>query len=145
MTSPEMSTVQLQQARAQHRHVIAASLLVMLASFLLTLDSQGRVSVPGTSCSLPVFCISRLFMQLECPGCGLTRSFVAFAHGDWQRAWEFHRLGWLLFLLVAGQIPYRWQLLRAGATHRPWRAAQLIEGAIFIAVLINWAGDVITR
>jgi len=42
-----------------------------------------------------------MFLQwtgLPCPGCGLTTSFSWLAHGQWQKAFEVHPLGPLLFL-----------------------------------------------
>jgi hypothetical protein len=49
----------------------------------------------------------------DCLGCGLTRSFTYTAEGALSAAFERHRLGPPLFLLVLAQIPYRlWALLR---------------------------------
>jgi len=40
-----------------------------------------------------VICPFRRLWGIPCPGCGLTRSFVAFAHGCWSDAFRFHLLG----------------------------------------------------
>ena len=41
----------------------------------------------------PPLCPFRWATGLPCPGCGLTRSVVALAHGDLSGAWFFHPLG----------------------------------------------------
>jgi Protein of unknown function (DUF2752) len=46
-------------------------------------------------------CPSRLFFSIECPFCGLTRSFVALAHGRPGEAWAHHPAGPLLFAALA--------------------------------------------
>lgn len=33
-------------------------------------------------------------LHIQCPGCGLTRAWIAFLHGDWRGALQYH----LLFL-----------------------------------------------
>jgi hypothetical protein len=38
-------------------------------------------------------CYFRRFSGLPCPGCGLTRSVVAMAQGDWRLALAFHPFG----------------------------------------------------
>lgn len=42
-------------------------------------------------------CWSRLLFGALCPGCGLTRSFVALAGGSLAEAWSLNRMGPLLF------------------------------------------------
>ena len=41
----------------------------------------------------PSFCPFKLFTGLPCPGCGLTRSAVAFLHGDPSTSLFYHPLG----------------------------------------------------
>ncbi len=41
----------------------------------------------------PSFCPFRMWSGLPCPGCGLTRSVVALAHGDLAASLYFHPLG----------------------------------------------------
>lgn len=43
-------------------------------------------------------CLFKNFTGIDCPGCGLTRSFCALAKGQIWRAFQFHKLGPFLFL-----------------------------------------------
>jgi hypothetical protein len=114
--------------------------LVIAASFLLRVHPTEQVGpewLPGVM--LPPLCLSRQWFGVPCPGCGLTRSFVHLAHGDWRASWESHRLGWLLAGLVVLQIPYRIHgLCRPG---RPLlaAAARKLTGYVLIGLLVvNW-------
>lgn len=47
------------------------------------------------------FCPYRILTGLPCPGCGMTRSVVCFALGQFSRGWQYSPLGifWLLLAL----------------------------------------------
>ena len=47
----------------------------------------------------PTLCVVHRATGVPCPGCGLTRSFVATAHGDLGGALGFHAFGPLLFVV----------------------------------------------
>ena len=91
---------------------------------------------------LPQACFSRSWLGLKCPGCGLTRSIIQLAQGNWRASWREHRLGTLIALLITLQIPYRIVALRR--PDRPlltsrWQAAL---GYALIALLLgNWLVD----
>ncbi|MFH1117981.1 MAG: DUF2752 domain-containing protein [Pseudomonadota bacterium] len=106
-------------------------------SFILQPDGCGSLGLPvpftGIRVTLPEVCMSRRVLGVSCPGCGLTRSFVAAAHGDWTEAVRWNPMGPVLFLVVLFQIPYRavnylglwssrhwWIRLRAGLALSVW-------------------------
>ena len=100
----------------------------------------------GVATGVPI-CLSAALFGAPCPGCGLTRSFVALASGDVAESFRFHRLGWLMFLATASQIPYRIvrlrQLRRGDLAERRWPTW---FGSMLIAALIlNWIAGVIGR
>jgi len=67
---------------------------VLLASFLLPVPgADGRIL------GLPSVCVFYDVTGLPCPGCGLTRAFVCFAHGRMLEACHWNILGPLLFLV----------------------------------------------
>ncbi len=94
--------------------LLLGSAAVVGLAFALT-PSDTAVSLGGHE--LPPLCLIKALTGQDCLGCGLTRSFTFTAEGQLPEAFERHRLGPPLFLLVAAQIPYRlWALLRpAGA------------------------------
>lgn len=57
-----------------------------------------------------------------CPGCGLTRSTAAFAHGEWKRAAAYHRGGPFVFVASAAGAAVFGSLAARRALRR-WRPA----------------------
>lgn len=103
-TSPALES---QALRQQHLVVLCLSLGVIGLSLLMTTNDR-QVAVAGLSqFPLPDVCQSRIWLAMDCPGCGLTRSFIHFFHGRWDASFQMHRLGWLLALLTVLQVPYR--------------------------------------
>ncbi len=130
----------------RHREVLAASIAVLALAFALVEVPGGRVAVRGlTHDPLPPSCVTRSLFGVRCPGCGLTRSFIHLAEGDWRASWRSHRLGGLFAAALIFQIPYRLFALRR--PDRPpipsrWQAGL---GILLIALLIaNWLADVVT-
>lgn len=131
------------RAIRRHREVLAIACVVWLLAFLLRELPDGRVAVRGLpQFPFPHTCASRAWLGLRCPGCGLTRSIIHLAEGDWRASWHDHRLGGLLAVVIALQIPYRLLALRRPgrplfSTH--WRTAM---GYALIALLFgNWVVD----
>ena len=84
-----------------------------MLAFVLQELPDGRVAVRGfPQFPLPQTCTSRAWLGLKCPGCGLTRSIIHLAEGDWRASWHNHRLGGLMAVVIALQIPYRLLALR---------------------------------
>lgn len=50
----------------------------------------------------PILCVSRLALGIPCGGCGLTRGYVAFAHGELWTAIRYNPLTPLLYLWMVG-------------------------------------------
>jgi hypothetical protein len=116
------------------------SIAIIAAAFLLRTRESGNVGpayLPNFS--LPVLCGSRTLFDVECPGCGLTRSFIALASGDFWQSFEANRVGWLLALAVVLQVPYRIFALRELRAKIPDRTWPTWFGyALIAAVVINW-------
>ncbi len=84
--------------------VVALCLGAVLTAALLrpvAAGSGGRLSVAGVA--LPGVCAFREATGIPCPGCGLTRSWVAALHGDLAGSLRFHPLGWLVLLYALAQ------------------------------------------
>lgn len=126
--------------RERHWEMLFISIGVLVVSLLLQVDANQHVHTSGFgNIPLPKLCLSKELFGVDCPGCGLTRSFVYLAHGDWHNAWKMHRLGWLLFISLLLQIPYRVQALWSkGGSIVPLAWAKFY-GTVLIALLIlNW-------
>jgi hypothetical protein len=103
-----MSTEPSAEARqSRHRSMLIIAVVVVVASFLLQVRSDQRVELsclPGVPS--PEMCWSRSIFGLKCPGCGLTRSLIYLAHGDWRSSLAMHRLGILMAVAIVAQLPY---------------------------------------
>ena len=70
----------------------------------------------------PPLCGFSQLIEHPCPGCGLTRSFVAMGHASVGRAFEFHAFGPALFLLACvGILWFGVGLVRGAALPSPMR------------------------
>ncbi|MBS0201945.1 MAG: DUF2752 domain-containing protein [Planctomycetes bacterium] len=102
-----------QDHRDWHRAVLLVAAVIIGLSLVLSVRDDGKVALIGLSnWPLPETCGLRSTLGINCPGCGLTRSFVYLAHGEWQRSLAIHRIGWLVAVFFVLQIPYRWLALR---------------------------------
>ena len=139
MTAPDESS-DSEAARRYHRGILICVLLVCALSALLQVVEGERVALLGfPDYPLPHSCWSRSLFGLSCPGCGLTRSFIHLAHGDWQAAWAVHRLGWLLATWCVAQIPYRLWVLHQPAHAISYRPASPLWWSLVGGLLLaNW-------
>jgi hypothetical protein len=104
---------------AFHTVWLVTSAATLLLACLLRVHSGTKVVLPIIERPLPELCLSRTWLQLPCPGCGLTRSFIALGHGDLAAAWRYNPAGLYIFVLCVFQLPYRgWQLWRIGRSQR---------------------------
>jgi hypothetical protein len=90
---------------------------------------------------LPRTCIFRERLGFDCPGCGLTRSFVHLFHGDFSASQAAHRCGWLLALAVVFQLPYRIVAIRRlSADRNQWLSTWHPRTSVALVVLLiaNW-------
>jgi len=126
--------------RGAHRQALIVCALVIAAAPLLQVLPNERVAVRGVdTLVLPRTCPSREIFETNCPACGLTRSFVYLAHGDWTASWRVHRMGWLVMLLVALQIPYRSHILwGSGKYQLRDSSANAICLALILLLFGNW-------
>jgi hypothetical protein len=124
----------------RHRQMLVVAGLVTVLAILLQVDADDQAAfcfLPRWP--LPPTCMSRSLFGVECPGCGLTRSFIHLAHGDWQRSLAVHRVGWLLALAVILQFPYRLAALLCPSLHPLGHRIPKLFGMLLIAGLIgNW-------
>lgn len=106
---------------------------------------ERQVSLPGLGV-LPETCTLHTRFGIDCPGCGLTRSFIHLAHGEVAAAWGLNPVGLFWFAFVVWQIPLAignllsnrrlgW-LPRIVQRATPWNHIILI--GLLVALLIQW-------
>jgi hypothetical protein len=120
--------------------MLVVAFFVVMLSFLLQVGDGGRVAYRDLpQYPLPPMCGSNAWFGVKCPGCGLTRSFIHLAHGNWAASYRCHRLGWLMAAAILLQFPYR--ILSIRRNRRPLLGTVFpqVFGYFLIAVLIgNW-------
>lgn len=82
-------------------------------------------------------CAFHAMTGLPCPGCGLTRAFVALSHGQLREAWALHPFAFPLYALCLGGLGSPWLLHRFPALAGP-RSSRFLRGATlaFVAALL---------
>lgn len=91
---------------------------------------------------LPTACAFRRTTGTPCPGCGLTRSWVALGRGAGTESLAFHRLGWLVMLYVALQALrhalWLWcRRCRQAVDHAGWWLDRALI-PLAVSLFINW-------
>jgi hypothetical protein len=121
-----------------HWVLLIASAAVLLAALILSVEKDKVVTPWGKE--LPATCAWRRNTGLDCPGCGMTRCFVCLAHGDLAGAWFHNPAGLLVFLAVAGQIPYRISQIRRVRSGRPEIRRDrfvIVGGTVLVVALVG--------
>lgn len=86
-----------------HLTIFLLSTCVILASIVLV-PGPDLVSLFGVG--IPKVCLWKRMTGMDCPGCGLTRSFTYMGHGQIQEAFRYHKLGPFFWTFVVGLIPW---------------------------------------
>ncbi len=145
-----MAHLERDASRTDELILLILALSAIAGSFILQPNDAGGLNLPipliGTQISLPEVCMSRKTLGISCPGCGLTRSFVSTAHGNFAPAFRWNPMGPLLFVVVLFQIPYRaieylglwrssplWMRFKDGLAYAAWP----ICGGLVVAWVIR--------
>lgn len=127
------------------------ALVVIAASFAFSPSPSGGLVLPlpagiaGGALSLPPLCPLKGLTGFSCPGCGMTRSFVAVAHGRLETAWFYNRVGIALFFVAVYQVFYRPWMIRRGEVLPPEPFLGIhkwVGNALIAALLLNWLWNV---
>ncbi len=130
--------------RNHHRNMLILCTTVVILALTLQTRADQRVEfawLPGVP--MPESCASRSIFDVECPGCGLTRSFIAIARGSLSAAFQQNRTGWLLACGLLIQFPYRvWMLYHVRTRGLPEPVPERLKLAfvwiLIVALIGNW-------
>lgn len=103
------------QLRLSYWLWLSGSILILLCSWVMSTGDERQVLLPGVGV-LPETCTLHTHFGVDCPGCGLTRSFIHLAHGNLRTAWTLSPVGLLLFIYIASQIPLVLNLMWSSRT-----------------------------
>lgn len=116
--------------------------VILGGAVIFTPSTPEAPSLQIGKTSFPNICIFRATTGLPCPGCGLTRSIVAAAHGHLAASFSHHRLGILTLIYVILQFVFNLCYLSIPKLRKPLsRYIKLLhKGIILLAVLffLNW-------
>ncbi len=120
--------------------IMAAVILIASCSFQIR-DRQ-LVIIPMINMPLPGTCTFLRVTGVPCPGCGLTRSFISLAHGEWKDAWQYNPAGFVFFAMVVFQVPYRIFQIRRIRRGRQQHQFQLLDSWVLlllvVALVVQW-------
>jgi len=126
--------------RATNIALAVVCALLVLLPFVFTYNPATN-DVKISKHSLPAMCLSRACFNTDCPGCGLTRSFISLAHGKLNASLRLHRLAPVLYCFFLFQILFRLGSLRVPHTLWHHRAAWINHYAgwvLLVCLLANW-------
>ena len=133
--------------RIEHLWMLGIAAVAVAGSFLLRFSDDGSLVLPlpwlGVTIPLPQTCLSRSIFGISCPGCCLTRSFVAMGHGDLHGAFLANPVGPVIYLLCLLQAPYRLvEYFGLGPSNAWWTAIKgrmdLVLWALLAALFVQW-------
>jgi len=125
-------------------HVIVFSVCfsILSAALLLSPVKTGDHHLSILSVPIPDTCAFKNLTGIPCPGCGLTRSIVAAAHGEIRESILHHRLGLLTLFYIFLQFVYRAGMILAPASAAGLfgEAKHLDRGVVILGALymLNW-------
>lgn len=117
-------------------HAIFFSAVLMFAAFSSV--NFGKVTLFGYT--IPSLCMFHNITGFDCPGCGITRSFIYALHGQWHNSYLMHLWGIPLATIVAFQVPYH--IWRTSGRNMPKfhpYFTRWLRMFVIISILLPWA------
>ena len=121
--------------------VLVVCSVILVAGRLIEVEDD-RVLMGGMEA--PSVCWVPSALPEGCPGCGLSRSVVAFCRFRWVASFGYHPAGILFGLLLVSQVIYRLACLLGvrGDRLRTWapRASSCVMLFVVVVSLAQWFG-----
>lgn len=123
-------------SKRTHLLILLGCLLVVTLSMTMSIQGREKVALPGMGSPLPELCHLKRLLHVPCPGCGLTRSFIAMGHFDLFAAAAYNIAGIPLFLITFFQLPYRAYWLYRPDKKEMTLGQMKIEGGVMIGLSV---------
>lgn len=107
--------------------------------FLFAILTAGWFVTSQAVEAIPL-CVIRYFSGIECPGCGLTRSFLSMARLDIGDAFRFNAAGPLIYVVFVGALIESSISLFRGSFRFKW-PTWLVGGwgsAVVVVLFVHW-------
>lgn len=107
----------------EHIWILALSICVIAISLIFSINEEDKTCFLWfKEYPMPETCFFKRVLGIDCPFCGMTRSFISMSHLKFNQAWEFNKIGIFIYAIVILQIPYRSVIilrrkLRSGAIY----------------------------
>jgi len=125
-----------------HLYILIFCSTILLLSFFLTIDGGSNVCLPILN-KYPIhgICLFKEIFGIDCPTCGLTRSFISISHLHFENAWDFNRASIFIYVFVLFQIPYRICLIwkkQGLITDNYLKTSRSYSYVVAIILIANW-------
>jgi len=118
--------------RRVHLNVLLSHLLLLIVTALVICLSIDLSIVPHV-------CLFHWLIGIPCPGCGITRSVLAFFVGDCHRALILNPAGPFLGASLVAQVPLRFLALRGPLlSRRTFQLSRVTTAGILVVLIVNW-------
>jgi hypothetical protein len=121
-------------------YLVIISVIVFLPFFISYNSPQERHLYIG-GFEIPGLCLTNHLFKIQCPGCGLTRSFVLLTHGRIGESLATHRLGIVLYLYFLLLLAYRVYCIFNQGRELPEgirKSYFYVSLGIIVLLLLNW-------
>ncbi len=128
-------------AKSGHLTLLTVSSIVIFLSMVLRVPGEEKVLVPLINQPIPGLCVSKEWLGINCPGCGMTRCFISLGHLQPERAWHFNPVGLIVFGIVLSVIPWNVaQLYRIRAKLPPlqFQGFNFVLGVTATLLIVQW-------
>ncbi len=123
----------------RHWQMLWIAGFVLVCSFCFQVVDNGKVAFRWwTVLQVPETCLPRRWFNVECPGCGLTRSFIYLAQGQLDRSIQVNRVGWCMAIAVLLQFPYRIASIRLRRPAIHPEICRWFGNGIIVMLILNW-------
>jgi hypothetical protein len=115
---------------------------ILLAAWFSSVQSNQHIVISGYT--IPSLCMFKNITTLDCPGCGITRSFVFAVHGRLYESYIMHFWGIPLAAFLLFQIGYRfWRASGGSPLKFNPTFTRRFRFFVVLSVLLPWLGKTI--